>query len=924
MVRNRRRDRVAKPATLLAAYCLLTICGPTASAQRAINVNGFLQAAPFAAPAAVPRGQSGQNADFKLKNEMAGMDERLEEFQRLTKNGEWEESFKVLEFISGKEGSGFVDRGDGVMVSARGLARRLLAGLPEEGREAYRLFHDARATALWERASGKNEAEALGTIVDNFIVSSVGDAAADRLGDLRFERGDMSGAIAAWRSLLECCPESEIPASQTYVKIATALARRGSWDQFEAVRQTVLDQFAAAEVTVAGGATTASEAIEALASRERNTASDDDVVRAPPDFALPTASEPLWRFDFHSRIQPGAHLPFQVRDRFGRYRTNDLQIPTAVDDERVYVNVLGVEMAFDLLSGKLLWRTGKLHELQTQQLQQGVTPEQFKIAVHDSTLWSVTRDVGQRNLLVGYSLVTRDPETGTEVFNTQRTLREWNVLSSPSMADDQLPGASPWEPESQTERLMLGAELPKKELRFDGGFTDAGDRLRLNGHAAIVDGRLRLTNGGSKQAATAFARHPMSVAAFTTQFDFQLTKAFADGITFIVQGTGDRALGSNGQGLGYQGIGKSVAVKFDLYEDADSMGLFVDGASPRGGNSVSFRQSKIDLRSGHKFRVSMRYADARLEVTITDLQTQARFSQQYTVDIPALVGSPVGFVGFGASTGQMTAVQEIVNWTYLPQRSKSPLVQRVAYVAAGRTNQGRDVAVLAIDAGTGRLLRTIELGSHTVDQNQVYAERAATPTLLVHRDRLYVDTHGGALVSIIRSTGDIEWAINYDSPSPQANHFYGYDTPRRETSGPLLAGGLLFAKGMRSTRLLGIDSVGPRLEWNRPVQRTAAIVGADAERIYLSDGELTAYDLQTQELLWATQMPPAVDWSQPLLTDTRLYQFTSRGVVEVDKHTGKILQIFRGSDLHAPGGMLYVTPDVLLTVSNLGITAYAR
>ena len=42
------------------------------------------------------------------------------------------------------------------------------------------------------------------------------------------------------------------------------------------------------------------------------------------------------------------------------------------------------------------------------------------------------------------------------------------------------------------------------------------------------------------------------------------------------------------------------------------------------------------------------------------------------------------------------------------------------------------------------------------------------------------------------------------------------------------------------------------------------------------------------------------------------------------KATGDIVRIFRGDDLDSLGGALFATPDKLVTVSNVGITAYAR
>jgi len=69
-------------------------------------------------------------------------------------------------------------------------------------------------------------------------------------------------------------------------------------------------------------------------------------------------------------------------------------------------------------------------------------------------------------------------------------------------------------------------------------------------------------------------------------------------------------------------------------------------------------------------------------------------------------------------------------------------------------------------------------------------------------------------------------------------------------------------------------------------------------------------------------LPRSADWSVPLVTKNRLYQFTARGVCEVDKQTGQIMRIFRGADLDSLGGSVFLTPKALITVSNLGITAY--
>src|ERR1700680_528513 len=106
---------------------------------------------------------------------------------------------------------------------------------------------------------------------------------------------------------------------------------------------------------------------------------------------------------------------------------------------------------------------------------------------------------------------------------------------------------------------------------YSSGFSSAG--LTLNGKAAINGTRLRLTDGGTDEDSSAFFNTPVNVQSFTNDFRFQLTSAAADGFTFTIQGNSPSALGVGGGSLGYgpngaktvPGIGKSVAVKFDLY-----------------------------------------------------------------------------------------------------------------------------------------------------------------------------------------------------------------------------------------------------------------------------------------------------------------------------------------------------------------------
>ncbi len=79
--------------------------------------------------------------------------------------------------------------------------RQLLTALSPEGQAAYRLFYDAEAKKLFEEAEGATELKNLERIYSAYFITSVGDNAADRLGDLYFELGRFDGRpTAGWPS----------------------------------------------------------------------------------------------------------------------------------------------------------------------------------------------------------------------------------------------------------------------------------------------------------------------------------------------------------------------------------------------------------------------------------------------------------------------------------------------------------------------------------------------------------------------------------------------------------------------------------------------------------------------------------------------------------------------------------------------------
>ena len=126
---------------------------------------------------------------------------------------------------------------------------------------------------------------------------------------------------------------------------------------------------------------------------------------------------------------------------------------------------------------------------------------------------------------------------------------------------------------------LVGALSPN----YPTGFDNVG--ISLNNGSALVGSRVRLTDGKTQEARSAFFTTPVNVQQFYTNFNIQLTNPNADGMTFTIQGNSAQAVGSPGHfatpdpayPVASQIGTDSVAVKFDLYnnegEGPDSTGV---------------------------------------------------------------------------------------------------------------------------------------------------------------------------------------------------------------------------------------------------------------------------------------------------------------------------------------------------------------
>jgi hypothetical protein len=261
---------------------------------------------------------------------------------------------------------------------------------------------------------------------------------------------------------------------------------------------------------------------------------------------------------------------------------------------------------------------------------------------------------------------------------------------------------------------------------FPSGFTTT--MLKTNGTAEVTGGALQLTSGLLNQAGSAWYTAKVPINNFTSDFTFQLQNAVADGFTFTIQNAanGTAALGGDRSDLGYGGIGSSVAIKFDLYNNAgegpDSTGTYVNGATPTMPAS-DLSSDGIDLHSGDTFHAHIVYDGNTLTLSLTDTNTGAVATRQFSINIPAAVGATTAYVGFTGATGGYFSTQQILNWTF-SNSTIPPIVATPAFSPAGGTFATAQ-SVTITDSTKGATIYYTTDGSSPTNSSTVYQKAFA-------------------------------------------------------------------------------------------------------------------------------------------------------------------------------------------------------
>ncbi len=201
--------------------------------------------------------------------------------------------------------------------------------------------------------------------------------------------------------------------------------------------------------------------------------------------------------------------------------------------------------------------------------------------------------------------------------------------------------------------------------------------LQLNGSAAKVGNVVRLSSNVPSQAGTVFYTTSLPIDAdtsFRTRFQFRIhgTNNGADGMTIMIQGNDPFQVGVNGSGLGYGGIGNSLAVEIDNWDSGmldpsdNHLGLLTNGDYSM---HQGFYNSPFDLEDASSHEIWVEYCGWTDELYVFLAQTPGGGKPSTpvisrTIDLYALTGG-TAWIGLSAATGAVTNNHDVENWEFV-------------------------------------------------------------------------------------------------------------------------------------------------------------------------------------------------------------------------------------------------------------------
>jgi len=231
--------------------------------------------------------------------------------------------------------------------------------------------------------------------------------------------------------------------------------------------------------------------------------------------------------------------------------------------------------------------------------------------------------------------------------------------------------------------------LPTEPECVDGDIFTYSDfsttsSLYLFGDVQRTDNLMQLTGGTSNELSTLYGIHKIDMQTeFQTNFTFQIEDEadIAEGFALIIHPNFAiyNQSQAGGNGLGYNGISRSIAIEFDVQADTDGLSaqhvaIHSKGTQPNSSSADGMLAESIlpfDLNDGQVHNARIVYANQQLSVFVDDFTQPLA---QTSMDIPAQLNldNNEAYLVFTAATSTSGATQNILCWS---ANSTAPIIE---------------------------------------------------------------------------------------------------------------------------------------------------------------------------------------------------------------------------------------------------------
>jgi len=192
--------------------------------DRVIFVGGGVR---LAIPPAVQDDDTEEVGGAVLKTD-PDLEALLDKANRHAADGNFSVATQLWQAVLERSGDSLYSEDEIKYYSISDQVEQILAQLPGDALEIYRVKADASAKQILNEAGDPNDVAALMRVASNFFITSVGDDASFRLGCLYLDRHDFSGALRLFEKIATQHPDPSVSLDEVHARIAICHAFMGN------------------------------------------------------------------------------------------------------------------------------------------------------------------------------------------------------------------------------------------------------------------------------------------------------------------------------------------------------------------------------------------------------------------------------------------------------------------------------------------------------------------------------------------------------------------------------------------------------------------------------------------------------------------------------------------------------------------------